>query len=122
MRFVLVFLLASFAWSMPCGTIDVACSSVPPGYVGLCLGDYRVLGAYVDYGYGNVSFQSFGISCDFSPSGGGLSSGVVLSPSDSLLLSSFWHDFFLGFGHVAPFVWALFGIFIVIRIFHMVLK
>jgi len=61
-------------------------------------------------------------SSGFSP---GDSSGTVwlrLAGVDSASYSHFWKDFGLGFSDVAPFVWSLLGLFIVVRILHMALK
>jgi len=48
---------------MPCG-VYIHCSSVSSDYVGLCLGDYNILYAFIDYGYGNIQLQNTGIQCD----------------------------------------------------------
>ena len=53
------------------------------------------------------------------------SSGTVwlnLAGVDSASYSRFWSDFGLGFSDVAPFVWSLLGLFLIIRMISMVLK
>jgi len=69
-------LLPALAWCMPCG-VSILCASVSHDYVGLCIGEYNILHAFVDYGYGNIQLQNTGIICD-----------AVLLPSDPVVASA----------------------------------
>jgi len=71
----LLILLPALAWCMPCG-VSILCTSVSHDYVGLCIGEYNILHAFVDYGYGNIQLQNTGIICD------------AVLPSDPVVVSA----------------------------------
>jgi len=121
MRFVFVFLLLqTFLFAMPCGGLGISCGSVPSGYVGLCLGDYNILSAYVDYGYGNIQLQNMGITCDAPASSSG-SPCVSISPGGDSGSSFFdWEKTKQGFRDSNDiFLW-IFACFVIVKMFGLI--